>query len=89
MKSNSHLFLGFVNKIPKAYLVWKSDGDIQIGHSTVNNNKLPMVLWFPKTIPTCSSVSQNDCVVSTSQDKGSALQTYLQMSKENRRFPTA
>lgn len=36
-----------------------------------------MALWFPKTIPTSSPVSQNDYVVSTPQDKGSALQTYF------------
>lgn len=65
MEPNPHLFLGFVNKIPKAYLAWKSDGDIQIGYAVVNNNKLPMVSWFPKTTPTSSSVSQNDYVVST------------------------
>lgn len=65
MEPNPHLFLGFVNKIPKAYLVWKSDGDIQIGYAIVNNNKLPMISWLPKTIPTSSSVSQNDYVVST------------------------
>lgn len=65
MEPNPHLFLGFVNKIPKAYLVWKSDGDIQIGYATVNNNKLPMISCLPKTIPTSSSVSQNDYVVST------------------------
>lgn len=52
MGPNPHLFLRFVNKIPKAYLVWKSNGDIQKGYTTVNNNKLPMALWFPKTIPT-------------------------------------
>ena len=54
MEPNPHLFLGFVNKIPKAYLVWKSDGDIQIGYAVVNNNKLPMVSWFPKTTTTSS-----------------------------------
>lgn len=48
MGPNPHLFLGFVNKIPKAYLVWKSDGDIQKGYTIVNNNKLLWLYGFLK-----------------------------------------